>query len=197
VPRVSWTGPAYLAAVGDVLVAYERVLESASRIGEILGQLGSLAHGGEGMLAGAFLAANSDDPGKHRWNTALVLRSLPTWPCREAGVIACVARWLLEELEGADRWLGATDRESPMYLARCLEGLRAAEPCAETDLAESIHQALERGNQRLDAFWSPIETERTGDLKAYSAVLEYLAGWSFTVPAGLVLGLVRTRAKGG
>ncbi len=42
---------------------------------------------------------------------------------------------------------------------------------------------------RLDAYWSPIEGTRTGDLKAYSAVLEYLAGWKLQIPAGLVFGL--------
>jgi hypothetical protein len=56
-------------------------------------------------------------------------------------------------------------------------------------LAGRIDQALEQGNARIDEFWSTTEETRTGDLKAYSAVIEYLSGWTLRIPAGLAVGL--------
>jgi serine/threonine protein kinase len=188
-PRISWTGPSCLVAMGDVIVAYQSLLESDSRIDDVLDNLRSLEHEENGRPAGAYHAVNSDDPAKHRWNTALVLRSLAAWPSPDIEMIARASTWILDQLDHADRWLGPTDRESPMYLARCLEGLHAATPHVSPALAGRIDQALEQGNARIDEFWSPTEETRTGDLKAYSAVIEYLSGWTLRIPAGLAVGL--------
>ena len=188
VPPVSWTGPSYLAAMGDVLVAYGAVLEDESTLADILKRLRSLERTENGQPTGAYHAANSDDPGRHRWNTALVLRSLAVWPSWDDDMISRSATWILDQLDRANQWLGPTDRESPMYLARCLDGLREAAAHVPGDLVNRIDRALEQGNVRLDALWSPSEKERTGDLKAYSAVVEYLAGWTLNIPAGLAVG---------
>ena len=193
IPASIWAGPAYLAAMCDVLVSYESVLDSESRIGDIVGELESLEHTEHGGPVGCFRAANSADPNKHRWNTGLTLRSLGNLQAGGSGLAVRSCEWVLDELDTADRWLGATDRESPMYLARCLAGLLAASPWVGRALEERISRALQHGNARLDGFWSPIDSERTGDLKAYTAVLEYLAEWRLTVPAGLVLGVSISR----
>ncbi len=194
VPRISWSGPSYLSAMGDVLAAYRSILDVESPLGEMLRLLGSLEQRRQGRPTGAYEAVNSDDPGKHRWNTALVLRSLAAWPATDPEAVARTASWILDQLDRADRWLGPTDRESPMYLARCLDGLHAAAPHAAGALAGRIGQALEYGNARLDALWSPLEDRRTGDLKAYSAVVEYLSRLTLAVPAGLVVGGFDPRA---
>jgi hypothetical protein len=189
VPPVSWTGPSYLAAMGDVLVAYEAILEDDSTLADIVQRLRSLERTENEQPTGAYHAANSDDPSKHRWNTALVLRSLAMWPSSDGDMISRSAAWILDQLDRANQWLGPTDRESPMYLARCLDGLREAAAHVPGDLVNRIGRALEQGNVRLDALWSPGEKGRTGDLKAYSAVVEYLAGWTLSIPAGLAIGL--------
>jgi serine/threonine protein kinase len=193
IPANSWAGPSYLAAMCDVLVSYEAVLDSASRVDEIFESLESLEHTENGRPVGCFRAATSVDPNKHRWNTGLTLRSLGSSPAAPADLLLRASEWLLNELEHADQWLGATDRESPMYLARCMAGLLATAPRLSPELGERIHRAFEQGNTRLDGFWSPNDSQRTGDLKSYSAVLEYLAAWKLTVPAGLVLGMSPTR----
>jgi hypothetical protein len=186
--RDVWCGPAFLSAMVEVLHRYNR-LEKVSQVDSIVTAL-LAKEAEEGHVPTGRFSANQSDPGYDRWNTCLVLRTLCS--LRDANLSALIERtsaWVLKELNGWEA-LAMEARMRPMYLARCLEGLRGAVERVNPAMRQDIHRALKQGNDRLQKYWTA--QPRIGDLKAYTAVGEYLAGEILRAPAGLLWDLAST-----
>jgi 3',5'-cyclic AMP phosphodiesterase CpdA len=182
-----WSGPAYLAAMVDVLVAYESVLAEQTQVASVLEYLNSLEAVRDGHGTGAFPAATSNRD-IDRWNTSLVLRTL----CGVAksrpdlANIALICRstnWLCKEAQKPD-WQ-TNPQESPMFIARCLHALEMAGDYVDLVTRDSLREQVAHRNKTLQALWNINPAKRLGNLKAYTAVGEYLGALTLRVPAAL------------
>jgi 3',5'-cyclic AMP phosphodiesterase CpdA len=180
-----WCGPAYLAAMIDVLLTYQGELSTAQSLSDALAKLKTHELVAAGKATGAF-QASSPSTNMDRWNTGLVLRTL----CAVAKVhpelidrvlVERTAEWLLRELDQGKGWAADTERE-PMYRSRCLEGLHSAIPFVRRELSTKIEAALVTCNQRIEQ----LLNEGFGGLKTYTAVGEYLACLTVTGPAAVI-----------
>jgi len=70
-----------------------------------------------------------------------------------------------------------------MFLSRTLHGLRVARAWVSGDTRQRIDEWLQRGNRILA---ERFQADILGNLKAYTAVVEYLADWTIPVSAGLL-----------
>lgn len=190
-PPDPWCGPAFLSAMTEVVQRYHSRLQNPSQADAITSEMLTKEVWENGAPTGRFQARNP-----HRdydlWNTSLVLRMLCFLKdVAHQSVISRVAAWVLRESEDLTR-RPIDPQRRPMFLARCLEGLRAALRWVDPGLRREIHAAIERGNEQLQAFWNVDPGRRIGDLKAYTAVGEYLAGETVNTPAGLLFDLAPT-----
>jgi 3',5'-cyclic AMP phosphodiesterase CpdA len=184
-PNGKWSCPAYLAALVDVIGRYETHLGSDSRFDSAFNALKIREEPKADGTPAGFFASHAKHPETDIWGTSLVLRTLATVPEArdklidrdqiQRGVI-----WLIEQLD-SNIWKRDV-AEAPMYLARGLHGLRASRPWVDSPTRERIDQKLKSGNGELAYFFG----SGTGNLKAYTAVLEYLASSKVQAPAGLV-----------
>jgi len=180
-----WFGPAYLAAIVDVLTAFDDE-SNTWHLRDALHFLGQLEERKGQDLLGFFFSAN-EQRNMTRWNTSLVVRTLCTVKPQyrdqvDPKLIERSCTWLLAELddEGWDEDIA----EEPMFLARAMGALYQARRWVGEPFSTRIDEAAARVNQRLYKIW---HTEpRCGDLKAYTAVVEYLALWTVPTPAGLL-----------
>ncbi len=183
--RNRWLGPAYLAAIVDVLTALDDGSNSWQLREALKALIESEAKGNEGGL-GVFPAKNGQT-NMNRWNTSLVVRTLCTVRPKyrdivDPKLIERVCAWLLKEIDH-DGW-GDEIAEEPMFYARAMAGLYEARRWVGEPLSTRIDEAAIRINQKLYSIW---HTEpRHGNLKAYTAVAEYLALWTVPAPAGLL-----------
>jgi 3',5'-cyclic AMP phosphodiesterase CpdA len=183
-----WCGPAYLAAMVDVIGRYESELAEKSHCEEALNHLKNLE---EKDLQGnplGFFAASKPRNDMNLWTTSLVLRTLSTVPEERESLVdrqqvQRVANWLLGQIE-TDVWEQDWG-EAPMLLARGLHGLQTARLWVDSKARERINNSLKAYNRRLEEFFMNTP-DRRGDLKAYTAVIEYLADWTLPAPAGLI-----------
>lgn len=179
-----WCGPAYLAAIVDVMARWEAELGKDNHFEIAFDFLKGLESREQNQLFGFRATAPRDD--MDLWTTALVLRTLSTVPDAKEHLvdrnqIQRVAVILLDRLDA--RW-GVRDAEAPMLLARSLHGLRRARSWVDGHTRDRIDATVERGNESIANFFSAVP--RIGDLKAYTAVAEYLADWGLRAPAGLI-----------
>jgi 3',5'-cyclic AMP phosphodiesterase CpdA len=186
-----WAGPAYLAAMVDVMGGYEKLLGKDSGFAQAIEKLKGLAvQDPEGRTRFPATAPRDD---MDLWTTSLVLRTLCTvQPGRQALVdrdqIQRITHWLLDRL-AAKFWKKEAGM-APMLCARCLHGLRAAREWVDGPTRQRIEDAVEGGNKELAAFFGQ-QPVRLGGLKAYTAVVEYLADWMVPTPAGLLFHVAR------
>ena len=177
-----WCGPAYLAAIVEVIGCYEEDLDQ-SQFALALNHLMSLEEKGGGFQA----TIPRDDI--DLWATSLVLRALSKVSKKnealfDRALVQRLAQWLLVKRRASSAW--NTDKaEAPMFLSRCLHGLVASRRWVDTTTRELIDVDMKVGNERLTDFFIN-KPERLGNLKAYTAVLEYLADLTIPAPAGLL-----------
>ena len=118
-----WNGPAYLAAMIDVLMCYGPELDTSVDIQDVAAALMACEQVADGQPTGAFHSVGND-VNINRWTTALVLRTLCTLPQPNVPLIERCAHWLLGQFK-APGW-EADVREAPMFMARCLDGIARA-----------------------------------------------------------------------
>lgn len=185
-----WSGPAYLAAMADVLSCYSSD-PSGQESRAIEKKLFSLESQEKN---GAFYALQMDE-NINRWTTALVLRTLCGMKQPKLDLIERSVRWLLKEFKKNSSRTGkakgndgfeSNPGEAPMYIARVLEGLCAAKGLVGPGIGAEIDGLLEQQNARIDRLWGNASVPKTGTLKAYAAVSEYLAALVIPAPVGLI-----------
>jgi 3',5'-cyclic AMP phosphodiesterase CpdA len=189
--RAEWCGPAYLAAIVDVLAEYESDLGPNSGYAAALDALKKFeAQDAQRQPAGYFAAEKPSDE-MRLWNTGLVLRTLVAAPERymDRAQVARVVDWLLAPPQVALH--RNTGSRGPMYLARSLHALLDCRPWVDTPTRERIDQTLSMGNRELADYFNRIGGP-AGNLKSYTAVLEYIAAWKIPAPAGLLFEAKRT-----
>jgi 3',5'-cyclic AMP phosphodiesterase CpdA len=182
--RAEWCGPAYLAAMVDVLSEYESDLGPNSRFVEALDALRKLEERDQsGDPLGCFNATKPRDD-MNLWNTVLVLCTLVRVPEKyiDREQVRRIARWVLDQL--GSELHERTGSRAPMFLARTLHALLDARFWVETSIRDRIDQALYNGNRQLSGYFR--EEPVRGNLKSYTAVVEYLAAWTIPAPAGLL-----------
>jgi 3',5'-cyclic AMP phosphodiesterase CpdA len=188
---IRWCGPAYLAAIVEVIGAYDADLTAGSKYLSAYNALSALGTNTTGPQneAQTYFRAASPAGDMNFWSTSLTLRALSTPPPRYKTVIAPeqitrISTWLLDQLKSGTWKREADTTEKPMLLARTLQSLRIARLWLDKEIQQTVDTAIEYGNREIaDSFRgaSPL-----GNLKAYSAVLEYLADWTVPVPAGIL-----------
>jgi len=187
-----WNGPAYLAAMMDVLMCYGPKLDTSVDLQGVALELMACEHRAGGQPTGEFHSVG-EDLNVNRWTTALVLRTLCALPQPNIPLIARCANWLLDQLRQPG-W--ETDvREAPMFIARCLDGLTHARHLVGSDLRDQIDVAIAQSNKKLMSFWNEDPDSRRGSEKAYTAVGEYLASITVSAPAGLVFDVATTTTE--
>jgi predicted nucleotide-binding protein len=187
--RVRWCGPAYLAAMIELLRAYaDHGVRVGQALEEITARLRSLEDESGGVKSGMF-PANEDDDNMHRWNTSLVLRTLCEGADVDRDLVERCAGWLLGEWgKGLKKGGWEADKEeAPMFVARFLDALTRAKLFVTSATAARIDDAVESGHDALVAYWGDDPESRVGKLKSYTAVVEYLSSIRIPVPAGLIL----------
>jgi 3',5'-cyclic AMP phosphodiesterase CpdA len=179
--RAKWCGSAYLAAMVDVMREYESDLGRGNDYDAALKALKG-AETQDNKL-GWFTALNGDDE-ITLWNTSLSLRTLCA--ARDQFVdrdqVERIVEWILTQLEKdvyKDQGV-----QAPMFLARALHGLLAARAWVDTPMRDRVDRVLIDGNRELSAYFEGLEP--AVDLKAYTAVLEYLGALQIQTPAGLL-----------
>jgi 3',5'-cyclic AMP phosphodiesterase CpdA len=182
-----WCGPAYLAAMVDVLREYQHSLDDSKLLDAFRGLRGLEAKDTDKPL-GFFKAADKIPRAEmDLWNTALVLRTLcaasPEKNDTDArDQVQRVTVWILKQLDDSV-WKGNLG-ERPMLLARSLHGLRAALPLIDDDPTRlRVRDWLRKGNQAIEDMFGQ---EKEHNLKSYTAVVEYLADLTVDAPAGLI-----------
>jgi 3',5'-cyclic AMP phosphodiesterase CpdA len=183
--RAEWCGPAYLGAMVDVLAEYESDIGKDSKYFDALSALKDLeAKDLQGNGLGHFAAENGDDL-ITLWNTGLVLRTLVAAPESkiDRAQVERIVAWLLAPPQ--DKLHASAGGRSPMYLARALHALLDARPWCKTSTLEQINDALSRGDAELAGYFLDRGGPK-GNLKSYTAVVEYLAAWRIPAPAGLL-----------
>lgn len=203
-----WSGPAFLAAMLDVFVSCnsphtlkQAVLEHLMNIGKDGGQDYS------GFLWGQSRAEPC-------WHAALVLRTLSQLPesllSRKAktDVLEKFVPSLLSE-RGADAqghvhpfWgTGRSiERFRSMHTARAMEGLVFALPYLSEALADDVIRAIDIGNQYLASESKPDEEQHfpgvmIDTLKSTTAVAEYFASLTVSVPVGTLIDAAECLSK--
>jgi 3',5'-cyclic AMP phosphodiesterase CpdA len=186
--RAEWCGPAYLGAMVDVLAEYESDIGKDnkgkdSKYSDALSALkDSEAKDGQGNVLGHFAAENGDDL-ITLWNTGLALRTLVAAHDIDGAQVERIVAWLLALPQ--EKLHASAGGRSPMYLARTLHALLDARPWCKSSTQEQINGRLTSGNKELSDYFldpgGPI-----GNLKSYTAVVEYLAAWRIPAPAGLL-----------
>jgi 3',5'-cyclic AMP phosphodiesterase CpdA len=182
-----WCGPAYLAAMVDVLHEYQDGMEDSGLLGALQYLRGLEAKGADTPL-GVFKAADKTPRAEmDLWNTVLVLRTLCAASPEKKDTAAReqiqrVTIWILEQLDNGV-WRGNLG-ERPMLLARSLHGLRAALPLLDDDPTRlRVRDWLRKGNRAIEDMFG---AEKEHNLKSYTAVVEYLADLTVDAPAGLI-----------
>jgi hypothetical protein len=86
-------------------------------------------------------------------------------------LIASTARWVMAQVDACQSWYKFSESEGPMYLARCLDSLRAARKIVDSSLAKNIDATVSTGDKHLAV------AVRSGipSLKSLTAILEYVA----------------------
>jgi 3',5'-cyclic AMP phosphodiesterase CpdA len=182
--RAEWCGPAYLAAMVDVLSEYESDLGPNSTFVQALDTLKKLEERDQsGGLLGSFNTTRPRDD-MRLWNTVLVLCTLVRVPEQyiDREQVRRITEWVLEQLRS--NLHESTGSRAPMFLARTLHALLDARFWVETSIRDRIDQALYNGNRELSGYFK--EEPPRGNLKSYTAVVEYLAAWTIPAPAGLL-----------
>jgi 3',5'-cyclic-AMP phosphodiesterase len=179
-----WCGPAYLAAMVDVIREYEESPKPNGPFSIALAALQSEESKDEQNKPLGYFASIIEHDDIDIWNTSLVLRTLSMIPKEcEALVdreqVQRVAVWLLDRLD-RNAWRLDGDR-APMFLARGLHGLLAARPWTDSTTRQRTNKKLEWGNKQLAEYFRA----KQGNLKSYTAVVEYLSNWTVSVSAGL------------
>jgi len=182
--RAKWCGPAYLAAMVDVMREYESDLGRTNDYDKALKELkGTESEDAQNNKLGNFAALNGDDE-ITLWNTSLVLRTLSA--ARDHLVdrvqVQRIAGWILTQLDNGV--YSDQGPQAPMFLARALHGLLDARLWVDTTMRDRIDQMLADGNRELAAYFAGPKP--AVDLKAYTAVIEYLGAWRIPAPAGLL-----------
>jgi len=181
--EVRWRGPAYLAAMVDVLVCYRRDLDEEIDLKAVAASLAACEATSGGQPCGAFRALRND-ANIDRWNSSLVLRTLCSLPDVDVSLVERCAGWLLDQLK--QREWDSNRQEAPMFIARCLEGLYRARPLVTPAARAKIEAGIEAGNRRLTSYWSEEPSLRVGIVKSYAAVSEYLAALTVPAATGLI-----------
>ena len=181
-----WCGPAYLAAIVDLLSTYEEHLPDKSFLPALAALVKMETINSKGESEG--FKANISAPDIDIWTTALVLRTLCTLPIFhqrdiDTNQVERLSKWLLEQLEGTS-W-EKNEGEAPMYLARSLHGLQEARNWVSRETRRNIEHCLKVGNERITSYFQR-RPRPIGDIKAYTAVIEYLASWHIPAPSGLL-----------
>ena len=181
-----WCSPAYLAAMVDVLGYYDGHLQRGNFAEALDALKKSEALGPQNSALGFFPAATSRAD-MDVWSTSLVLRTLSAVPSQyehltDREQVQRVAIWLLDKLP-TDTWR-SDQTEIPMLLARSLHGLRAAWQWVDGPTRDRIDAAVKSGNDELGRAFR--HKPRRGNLKSYTAVVEYLSTRRVPAPAGLV-----------
>lgn len=182
--RAKWCGSAYLAAMVDLMRECESDLGRANDYDAALKTLkGAEVQDEQQNRLGFFTALNGAKE-ITLWNTSLVLRTLCA--ARDHFVdrvqVERIVAWILTQLENEVYRDQAT--QAPMFLARALHGLLAARAWVDTPMRDRIDRMLTDGNRELSAYLEGPEP--AVDLKAYTAVLEYLGALQILTPAGLL-----------
>jgi 3',5'-cyclic AMP phosphodiesterase CpdA len=188
--RAEWCGPAYLGTMVDVLAEYESDIgkDSEGKDSKYFDALSILkdseAKDDQGKVLGHFAADNGDGL-ITLWNTGLVLRTLVAAPEMKIDRVQVerIVAWLLASPQ--NKLHASAGGRSPMYLARTLHALLDARPWCKTSTQEGINNALRSGNAQLSDYFT-ASAGPTGNLKSYTAVVEYLAAWRIPAPAGLL-----------
>jgi hypothetical protein len=182
--RAEWCGPAYLAAMVDVLSEYESDLGPDSKFVDALDALKNLEEKDQlGSPLGRFKALKPSED-MELWNTVLVLCTLVRVPEKyiDRDQVRRIVEWVLEQL--GSNLHKSTGSRAPMFLARTLHALLDARFWVETSIRDRIDQALDHGNWELSGYFK--EEPPRGNLKSYTAVVEYLGAWTIPAPAGLL-----------
>lgn len=179
-PPNRWMGPAFHATMIDVLMLFEKESWAQDELKEKCKLLRtSFAIPSPASVAPvAPFPAETGWENEHRWNSALVLRTLGLyreivmvhWPEVDEA-IKSTASWLCDELKNCGRWIYAREAEGPMFTARALDGLRAAYP--HLDAADRLRskEAFRIGDMHLrDAIEDGVP-----NLKSKTAILAYWA----------------------
>lgn len=190
-----WCGPAYLAAMVDVLREYEEIFAADNLFLESLTTLKSAEVRDEEDKVQGYFVSVAGRADIDIWNTGLVLRTLCTVPMKYESLvdrdqIKRTVLWMLEKLLDENNWALDKDR-APMFLARSLHALLVARPWIDGQTRQRIDIALERGNRRLADYFL-IKPGPQGNLKSYTAVIEYLSNWTVAVSAGLAFHVRKT-----
>jgi 3',5'-cyclic AMP phosphodiesterase CpdA len=186
-----WSGPAFVAAILDVFIAYDRRTEART----VLDFLLNLGRAG-GSCCSGYLRGN--EKAEACWHAGLVLRTLSS--VQESWLPKSKKVKLLDEL--SERLLAERDknpqgdahpywgkdkyeRDIPMYTARSLEGLSSALPYLSDSVSQIALQAIGQGNLWLSTVakrHNDLPGIRIGTLKATTAAAEYFSSLSTTVP---------------
>lgn len=186
--QMNWRGPAFLAAMLDVFLAYNL---NQTRIQDVIAALLKIGKVGEKDYSG-FVWRDSD--AEPCWHGGLVLRTLASLPAyllnkqTKSEIFNSLTEALLSETENSNgtkspSWgKKAIEQFVPMYTARVLEGLTAGLTYIDQD-TEKVTDAIEKANQYIFS-----EIDQNNDYQIYTpkttiAVAEYFA--SFTTPAPL------------
>jgi hypothetical protein len=190
---IKWCSPAYLSALVDVINCYHDRFGEESNLADALDELKSLEK--RTQKRGSFPAIK---PRKDidLWSTSLVLRTVSTVPDQyvDRDQVQRLAVWVMDQLE-TGVWKQEGAGEAAMFLARGLQGLLAARRWLDGPTRDELNKWLERGNTYLEEMSS--KTSLLGNLKAYSAVVEYLAAWIIFAPVGLVFHAEKSLASVG
>jgi len=168
----------------DVLSEYESALGPDSRFVAALNALKKLEERNQsGSFLGSFKAEKPSEE-MRLWNTILVLSTLVRVPEKyiDHEQVRRIVEWILEQLRSNQH--KSTGSRAPMFLARMLHALLDARFWVETSIRDRIDQALYHGNRELTGYFK--EDPPRGNLKSYTAVVEYLAAWTIPAPAGLL-----------
>jgi 3',5'-cyclic AMP phosphodiesterase CpdA len=196
-PGDSWAGPAFLAAILDVLIAYDC---DPDRQREALQALLATESGDAPAYSTFLWPARSAEP---VWQSALVLRSLCRLPEallkreEKEEIAGRVTRGIIDERNPAGNgglqpcWgRKALDRDIPMYTCRALESLVEALPFVEKTRAKEVEDAIEKGNQYLAscAAREPGHSRvKIGTIKATTAAAEYFSALKTPIPAAVLV----------
>jgi len=189
---MEWAGPAFLAAILDVFIAYD-LDYSATK--DVLKRLLSLEKRDDHDLGySGFLW--KDSKAEPCWHASLVLRTICQTPesllqkDEKAKIVERMTPVLLAERDETDighkYWGKKTlERDNPMYTARALQALTEALPYAKGELALEMQRAINIGNEYLH---TKQKSEKgfpgfnIGTLKSTTVVLEYFSSLCAKVP---------------
>jgi hypothetical protein len=199
--HLNWRGPGFLAAMLDVLVAYDPPGDCTHELAHHLVDLIM------GNSSGKLPEEWKPEP---CWHLALVMRTLAEVPphvlpkTEKRKIYSVLVPMLLAE-RGKDEqgiyhqyWGKGLDRYWPMYTARALQGLTAGIPYVDEGPADEARHAIEKGDD--DLFSRADEDSKypgimIGDLKSTIAVAEYFAWSVASVPVVTLIDAAECLAK--